>query len=151
MSNTFEWCAGDVSPQIDNLQNLPVDIFPWWMKKLKQGETIDVPRVCEMPAEAEAEKNILQEQGIQSILVTPIYTDNQLFGFLGLDSVARERTWLKDEIQYLQVLMGIVMNTITRQRAEEDLRMSEARNRAFLDAIPDLIFRIDEDGTFLDF
>jgi PAS domain S-box-containing protein len=151
MSNTYEWCAKGVSPQIENLQNLPSEILPWWVNLLKKGETINVPRVSEMPPEAATEQQILAEQDIQSVLVTPIHSDNELLGFLGLDSVVRERQWSKDEIQFLQVLMGIVMNTITRQRAEEKLRESESRNRAFLDAIPDLIFRIDGGGTFLDF
>jgi PAS domain S-box-containing protein len=151
MNNTYEWCATGISAQIENLQNLPSEILPWWMNLLKKGETINVPRVSEMPPEAATERQILAEQGIQSVLVTPIHSDNELFGFLGLDSVVRERQWSKDEIQFLQVLMGIVMNTITRQRAEEKLRESESRNRAFLDAIPDLIFRIDDSGIFLDF
>lgn len=38
-----------------------------------------------------------------------------------------------------------------RIRAEAALRQSEARNRAFLNAIPDLMFRIARDGTYLDF
>jgi len=151
MNNTYEWCAENISPQIENLQNLPSEILPWWVNLLKKGETINVPRVSEMPPEAFEEKNILSGQGIQSVLVTPITSDSGLFGFMGFDSVVRERNWSKDEIQLLQVLMGIVMNTITRQRAEEKLRESEARNRAFLNAVPDLIFRLDDSGTFLDF
>jgi len=151
MNNTHEWCAENISPQIENLQNLPSEILPWWMSLLKKGETINVPRVSEMPPQAFEEQKILAEQDIQSVLVIPIISDNGLFGFMGLDSVVRERNWSRDEIQLLQVLMGIVMNTITRQQAEEKLRESESRNRAFLNAIPDLIFRIDDNGTFLDF
>lgn len=151
MNNTYEWCASGVTPQIEVLKNLPTEIFPWWMEQLKKGETIIVPRVSEMPTEAAAEQNILTEQEIQSVLVTPIRSEETLFGFLGLDSVKKERQWSKDEIQFLQVAMGIVMNTITRLQAEENLRLSESRNRAFLDAVPDLIFRIDANGTFLDF
>jgi hypothetical protein len=37
------------------------------------------------------------------------------------------------------------------RRSEEALRKSEARNQALLDAIPDLMFRIGKDGTYLDF
>jgi PAS domain S-box-containing protein len=45
-----------------------------------------------------------------------------------------------------------VSNDITqRVRAEEALRESEAKNRALLNAIPDLIFCLSRDGTFLDF
>ena len=38
-----------------------------------------------------------------------------------------------------------------RQQTEEALRQSEARQRAMLTAIPDLIFRNHTDGTFLDY
>jgi signal transduction histidine kinase len=38
-----------------------------------------------------------------------------------------------------------------RERAEEELRESEARSRAMLRAIPDLVFRLSRDGTYLDY
>lgn len=37
------------------------------------------------------------------------------------------------------------------KRTEEALRQSEARNRAFVNAIPDLLFRVSRDGNFLDY
>jgi PAS domain S-box-containing protein len=44
----------------------------------------------------------------------------------------------------------IVLRVITeRKRAEEELRYSEARNRALLDAIPDWTIHIDRHGNFL--
>ncbi|MBI3739228.1 MAG: PAS domain S-box protein [Chloroflexi bacterium] len=38
-----------------------------------------------------------------------------------------------------------------KKKAEQALRESEHRTRALLDAIPDMIFEMDKDGTFLDF
>src|SRR5919199_316095 len=40
---------------------------------------------------------------------------------------------------------------IERKRTEEALRQSEATNRALVNAIPDLMFRLKTDGTFVDF
>lgn len=40
---------------------------------------------------------------------------------------------------------------IERKRVEDALRQSETRNRALLNAIPDLMFRLKKDGTFVDF
>ena len=48
---------------------------------------------------------------------------------------------------------GIVLNTrdITeRKRAQEALKLSEGRNRALLNAMPDVIFRFQADGELLD-
>lgn len=121
MNNTHEWCAENIIPQKDNLQDVPASVFPWWMKVLNQGETIIVPRVSAMPNEALAEKLILEEQGIQSVLVTPMISDVGLFGFMGFDSVVRERGWSNDEVNLLNMLTGVITNTIIRYRSQRDM------------------------------
>ena len=45
---------------------------------------------------------------------------------------------------------GLVMDITERKQAEEKLQESEARYKAILDAIPDLMFRISRDGKYLD-
>lgn len=48
-------------------------------------------------------------------------------------------------------LMGIGLDVTAYKQAEELLRASEARTHALLEAIPDWMFRLRLDGTFLDF
>jgi PAS domain S-box-containing protein len=45
---------------------------------------------------------------------------------------------------------GTVQDVTERERIEQALRAAEARNRALLEANPDVIFRIDSQGRFLD-
>jgi PAS domain S-box-containing protein len=46
--------------------------------------------------------------------------------------------------------MSLQQEIAERHRAEEKIRESEAKSRALLDAIPDLMFRFDRQGTFLE-
>jgi PAS domain S-box-containing protein len=48
-------------------------------------------------------------------------------------------------------VVGAAQDITGRRRAEEALRLSEARNRALVDAIPDLIFVLSAEGTILDY
>lgn len=48
-------------------------------------------------------------------------------------------------------LVGIGIDVTEQQRVEEELRQSEARLRALLEAVPDMVLRISRDGRFLDF
>ena len=123
MSNTHEWCAEGVSAEKNNLQNLPLSIFPWWMKKLHNKEIIDIPDVSKMLPEAKAEQEILESQNIKSVLVLPVYTANTLKGFVGFDNVLSGRCWSKKDTKFLSLLADILSNAIVRKLNEAELRL----------------------------
>ena len=112
MSNTHEWCAEGVSAEKDNLQNLPLSIFPWWMKKLYNKEIIDIPDVSKMLPEAKAEQEILESQNIKSVLVLPVYAANKLKGFVGFDNVLSIGLWSEKDTEFLSLLVDIICNAI---------------------------------------
>ncbi|MGH7453583.1 MAG: GAF domain-containing protein, partial [bacterium] len=146
--NTHEWCAPEVTPQMQNLQDLAVADFPWIFPKVLRGETVYVPRVAELPVEAQAEKTIMQEQDIQSLLVVPLTFGGGVAGLLGFDSVKSEKVWQAEDVRLLIVVGEIIANFFQRARAEQAIRESEERLRAIGNAIPDILFVVDEDGRY---
>lgn len=48
-------------------------------------------------------------------------------------------------------VLALIRDITVRKRAEEALRRSEAANRALLNTIPDMIFRLDRNGRFLEY
>ena len=107
--------------------------------------------VSQLPDEAQAERENLEEHAIQSMLVVPLVAHNALIGFLGFDSVASPRFWSPDSILLIKMVGDILSNALMRKKMESDLMQSETRNTALLSAVPDMIFRLSREGTFLDY
>jgi PAS domain S-box-containing protein len=145
MDNTHEWCNKEITPQIDNLKNLSVNLFPWWMEKLRRFEIIHIPRVLELSLEASAEKEILQSQDIQSLIVVPMIYNKYLVGYLGFDSVREERIWPEDIILLLKIVGEILVNALERKQAER--KQAEELFKELFDSSPNAIF-IVQDGKF---
>lgn len=58
---------------------------------------------------------------------------------------------LRDENGRIIGTIGIALDITERKQVEESLRQSEATNRALLSALPDMMFRMRRDGTYLEF
>jgi len=130
MDNTHEWCAEGVSPQIHNLRHIPSSALPWWTAQLEQGKVIHVSDVSKLPAEAQAERALLEEQEIKSLLVLPLYVGGALSGFVGLDNIRNFGAWKQEDVNLLRVFCQILGSVLERKRVEEDLRkMNEELER----------------------
>jgi PAS domain S-box-containing protein len=60
-------------------------------------------------------------------------------------------TFLRDDRGEAIGILGVIRDITERRRAEEALRKIEARDRAFLNAIPDLMLGISKEGQYIDF
>jgi diguanylate cyclase (GGDEF)-like protein/PAS domain S-box-containing protein len=125
LDNTHEWCADGVDPQIDNLQGLSSNTFPWWLEKLRTKEVIHIEDVSQMPEEAQAERAILEAQNIKSLLVFPVFVKDKLAGFMGLDDVARKGPWSDKDIALLRLISEIVGRSLGRAEIEKALKIKE--------------------------
>lgn len=151
LDNTHEWCAEGIEPQIDKLQGLPFDDTLLFLRTIKQFAIVDYPSVAALPAEALADRVLLEEQSIRSVLGVPMVVDGRVRGFIGLDAVRSERTWT-DEDKTLMALVGNAFSgVIERKRAHDGLLASEARYRSVVESVREVIFQLDVAGcwTFL--
>jgi diguanylate cyclase (GGDEF)-like protein/PAS domain S-box-containing protein len=84
-------------------------------------------------------------------LGVPLKRGERAFGVLVLQSYTKSVRFTPQDLNIVTVVSQHVAAALERLRADEALRESEATQRALLDAIPDLMFRLRRDGTFLDF
>lgn len=148
MTNTHEWCAAGISPQIQNLQDIPNNVLPEWMDSLRKDPYILIPSVADLPPEWGKVKEILEAQDIQSLLVMPITTPDELIGFVGFDSVRMKRSWQEDEIKVLTILSNHLASYFERRKAELALQTSQAQYQLLAENVSDVIFTLDLNNQF---
>ncbi len=146
-SNTHEWCAAGVSPQIDALQGCPLADIPDWVQSHQRGETLIVADVGALPAGGL--RDILEPQGIRSLVSLPLVGSKGCFGFVGFDAVRAPREHGPEALEILGLFAKILANHQERLAAERQLADSEANFHAFFDQIQDFLFVLDLQGHIL--
>ncbi|MCT7952184.1 response regulator [Ancylothrix sp. C2] len=117
-SVTHEWYAETVSPAAPILQNISIYAAPWIYNQLSNKTLINIPKVANLPPEANADRSILEKLSIQSLINIPLLHRNELIGCLGVDAVRTPKAWSEQEINLLKVAGEIITIALARHEAE---------------------------------
>ncbi|TXB67931.1 PAS domain-containing protein [Phaeodactylibacter luteus] len=147
-SNLYEWCADGVSPEIENLQDVPLEAVPDWLEHHLAGLPMHIPNVPALPEGGL--RDILEPQGIKSLLAVPMQHQTQCIGFMGLDSVESYHHYSGAELEFLQLSAQVFANILEHIRSRRELLESELRLQRLTANVPGAIFQIEQktDGTF---
>ena len=125
-SNTYEWCREGISPEIDNLQKVPIEAIPQWIEKHKNGDSFYIENVDllnEKDPGENALKEILAPQNIKSLLTIPILNNKELIGFVGFDYVKHTHAYIEKEKKILALFGMMLINIRNRQKLNNQLRI----------------------------
>lgn len=133
-TNTYEWCAEGITPEIDNLKNVPLDFIPQWLEAHRKSEAFWVEDVSALPDDGELGlKAILEPQGIKSLITIPKIKNNELVGFIGFDSVNKLNKYNDREKEILFVYANMLVNLEQRKEYEERIQEQEAKKQELLE------------------
>jgi PAS domain S-box-containing protein/putative nucleotidyltransferase with HDIG domain len=149
MDNTHERCASGVKPQINNLQNISVANFTWWMEKLYKGETVQVKDTSTSSEETKAENEFMANAEVKSYLILPVMRDAKLFGFVGYASAKKEKTWSKDDVVLLQTVSGVLGDFLERKHIEDVKKERDKRFHRLAMASLEALFLLEK-GKIVD-
>lgn len=156
-SNTHEWVAPGISAEAQNLQQIPLTVFPWLLAGLREDRTISLPDVAALPAEAVNERAEFEREGIQSIAIVPIWQGSRLAGFVGFDAVRQRVEWGEDYLMGLRLLaqmLGSALQSRAMARMMEALAFHDSLtglpNRKLLqDRLESAVMRAQRHGRSL--
>ena len=84
--NTYEWVADGVRPEKENLQNVPPEVCASWYRKFSVGKHIAINNLEEIRHSDSLQYEKLKQQDIHSLVVVPLYDDDRIIGFYGVDN-----------------------------------------------------------------
>ena len=141
MNNTHEWTAPGISPQLEKLQQLDLSLISDWLPFFEKNDCIIIDDVEQLQKTNPAAYATLHAQEITSLIVAPIFLDNKLAGYIGIDNYDSEK--IKNS-SYLLLSMSIFLSYAIRHRNHVDMLhrlsyhdlLTNALNRnAFMDVL----------------
>ena len=89
---THEWCKDGIRPTMSEMQDVGTDRMPNWMPRFLKGEAIVSYDWDEDGKKAPEEYELIDGQDVHSLIVFPIFFNNRVSGFIGLDNPERKTT-----------------------------------------------------------
>lgn len=132
-NNTYEWCAAGIEPEIQNLQNIPIEYIPQWLEAHAENKAFYIQDVNKLAEDGEfGLKAILEPQGVQSLIAIPMIKAGELIGFVGFDSVKKLFNYSENEKNILFVFASMLVNVRQRKEHEEQIKEQENKKEILL-------------------
>ena len=116
-SNTYEWCNAGISPEKDNLQNVSYEAdIPGYRDMFDESGIFYCPDIGALP---KAYYDILEPQGVKSLLQCAIREGTEFRGYIGFDECVEHRFWTKEQIRVLSFFSEMLGLFLLKQRRQE--------------------------------
>lgn len=129
-TNTYEWCAAGVTPQIRNLHDIPFESMPKWIEVFLHGENILIEDLEAYRESMPLEYELLKVQNVSTLIAFPISVHEKLIGFVGVDNPDMEKSNL---LHRLLSLLGKYVGTMIKDHKNEQMRLEVVVSKSRLD------------------
>ena len=144
-NQVFEWSENVESQQGGEfMMDIPYDErFPGWEEILSRGDCIN-NLVHDMSPQEQAK---FSPQGIKSIFITPVFIQNEFWGFVGYDDYHRERLLSQDEQSTLRFFSMLTVSSWLRQELALNISSTADKFKAVVNNYSGIIWHVDRTET----
>lgn len=122
MDLTHEYYDRDLYSLSDSAVGIEVYKYKYFLTELEKNQQLVLINKLQLPEEAKAEKQLLENLNIRSLILVPLIVRGMLIGYIGLGTSLHETIWTKEIVVLLKIVGEILVNALVRKRAEERLK-----------------------------
>lgn len=149
MEVTHQWAREGVSVYGDKLRKILTKELSNCRFYLYEHGYILASSDEEIPSVSKDLRILFEKQAIKGLLIIPLFSKEQLIGFLGFESTHSNTQWNSEQIVMIKMLSEILVNALERRVVETALYEQLAFIEKLMDTIPNPVFYKNANGQYL--
>jgi diguanylate cyclase (GGDEF)-like protein len=139
-TNTFEWCSQGVLPQKEFLQKVSYEDLGDYYDNFDEDGIYYLRDIRELP---KVQFDILDVQGIKSMLHCQIRDGGKNRGYIGFDECRENRFWLQSQINNFALIAKMIGTFLLKKRAQDRKEQLLTSLHTILDNQEEWIYVVD--------
>ena len=135
-NNTYEWCTEGITPQIEHLQGVNMEVIDWWYDTFEEGKSVIISDVEELKGVHQVSYNMLKYQNVHKVVVSPLRHKGQIRGFFGVDNPPavdyNALTMFLDMIGTMLISFLKIRNTFQKEQYNASMSSYSALSEIYL-------------------
>lgn len=104
----YEVAACNVITLKEKLQNICSEDAPWFYQQIHANRPVILNSPDELPPLAVRDREVLAENGTNSMMLAPLMREEGVWGYMGIDIVDGYRKWNSEDYQWFSSLANII-------------------------------------------
>ncbi len=153
VKNKYTW----TNPNVVNTLKKDVLLFegtPWIDSRLSKGDFVYLAKPDDIPSQYQDERKMLTDNGVKSMLASPLQFYGRTFGYLAFYQFDKKREWDRVEINLINTMAGIINSALRKEiilEEKDDIYRIALELKAFVghpyqNKRPSLIFSFNKKG-----
>ena len=134
----------------EKLQNICSEDAPWFYQQIHANRPVILNSPDELPPLAVRDREVLSENGTNSMMLAPLMREEGVWGYMGIDIVDGYRKWNSEDYQWFSSLANIISICMELRIIKERVMHSEKLFHDIFTNIPVGLELYNKEGVLLD-